>query len=142
MTSHKNRRFTSLHNAKQTGGHLLPQPVSKKGRTPILDQLERNALAVDVPTQSRALYWKTFAKLQLELLAAGELVEPNAMSLTLTFDDADGRPLRIVTYRRVDAAEFGRLSSKTPRTVENIARPDAANDDGPGIRALNGRDHG
>lgn len=97
--------------------------------TPILDQLERNAQAVDIPTQARALYWKTFAKLQLEILDAGEVVEPNAMSLTVTFDDADGRPLRTVTYRRVTAEEFGRLSTKTPRSVENIARPEAANDD-------------
>jgi len=93
--------------------------------TPILDQLERNALAVDVPVQQRALYWKTFAKLQLEVLAQGELVEPNAMSLTLTFDGPDGQPLRTVTYRRVDAAEFGRLSAKTPQSVEHIPPQEA-----------------
>jgi hypothetical protein len=111
--------------------------------TPVLDALQRNALAVDVPVQHRALYWKTFAKLQLEILADGELVEPNAMSLTVVFDGPDGKPLRTVTYRRVDAAEFGRLSEKTPRSVENIARPDAANDDGsPGRRVPQGSEHG
>ena len=85
-------------------------------------------MAVPHREQSRALFWRTFAALQLELLGMGELVEPNAMKLTITF----GAPIpqRIVTYRRVDAEEFSRLSQKTPRSVENIARPEAANDNG------------
>jgi hypothetical protein len=97
-------------------------------KTPVLDALQKNALAVDQPLQQRALYWRTFAALQLELLAAGEYVEPNAMRITLSFDSRDGRPMRTVTYRRVDAKEFARLSEKTPRRVELIGHA-AANDD-------------
>lgn len=87
--------------------------------TPLLAALHKNALAVTLPTQQRALYWKTFAALQLELLGLGEYVEPNAMRLTVVFG---GIPQRTVIYRRVDAGEFSRLSAKTPRHVENVAR--------------------
>lgn len=96
--------------------------------TPVLEQLHHNAMKHPSREQSRALWWKVFAELQLELLGMGEYVDPNAMKLTVAF----GAPIpeRIVTYRRVSAEEFSRLSEKTPRSVENIARPEAANDNG------------
>ena len=86
----------------------------KETNCPILYQLEKNALGVAAPVQQRVLYWKTFAKLQLELLGLGHLVEPNAMSLTVAFG-GDTTPSRTVTYRRVSAEEFARCSSMTPQ---------------------------
>lgn len=96
-----------------------------KSETPVLETLRHNAMASPLREQKRVLYWKTFAKLQLELLGMGEYVEPNAMTLTVAF----GTPIpeRVVTYRRVTNEEFARLSEKYPRSVD-IAR--AANDDG------------